>query len=91
LYVTLEINTREIEPRDFIARIYANMNVGDVRPTLGWKLSNARKTYDGNRLESDEDIREAFDQIVTLNSSPRRTVKLGMIIVNKVRILCNFG
>lgn len=67
--MTLDINTRDIELHDFLDCIYANMNIGGERPTLGWKLSNARKTDDDNHLETDEDVQGAFGEITALNNS----------------------
>ncbi|KAG6908316.1 hypothetical protein DXG01_005292 [Tephrocybe rancida] len=79
--VPIRIKT-DIEPRDFLARVIANLDLDPGSAQLGWKSCDDTKTSHPRRLKTDEDVQCAFDEMVKLLTSTRRKRPVFMEVVN---------
>ncbi|KAF8055894.1 hypothetical protein FPV67DRAFT_1567097 [Lyophyllum atratum] len=74
-----------ILPGDFLARIIANMDLDRETAKLGWKSCDDNKTAAPRRLQTDDDVRSAFREMVALIENTRRRKPVFMEIVNLTR------
>ncbi|KAJ7649669.1 hypothetical protein FB45DRAFT_1017134 [Roridomyces roridus] len=77
---TLTVNRDGLDPGDFLARIRANMEVGEDVP-LGWRVSNEAKNT-VRRLSTLADACEAVDTILKKIDSPNRRNEVMLKIVD---------
>jgi hypothetical protein len=61
------------------------MNVDPATAKLGWKEAAERRNDPYNRLSSNDDLKNAFDTLIRLQSSSRRKKEVIMEVANLVR------
>jgi hypothetical protein len=84
MFTSLAINIRDILPADFIARVCANMEVTVEEAQLGWKSCDDAKKALPRRLQTEQDVTQAFDTLRPLITSNRRQKPVYMEIINLV-------
>ncbi|KAJ6453081.1 hypothetical protein C8R45DRAFT_847233 [Mycena sanguinolenta] len=72
----------DISPIDFFSRVHAQMNVDPETAVLGWKESAERRRDPYHRLSTPDDLKDAFKQLLALQSSARRRKPVVMELVN---------
>ncbi|KAJ7699528.1 hypothetical protein B0H17DRAFT_1158147 [Mycena rosella] len=72
----------DIPSVDFFSRVHALMNVDPVTAVLGWKESAERRRDPYHRLETPDDLNDAFKVLVSLEKSTRRKRPVTMELVN---------
>ncbi|KAJ6560058.1 hypothetical protein B0H19DRAFT_1069762 [Mycena capillaripes] len=82
LPIRLEFSIDDILPADFLSRICANMELSVRDAQLGWKSSDDLKKAKPYPLESEDDVKAAFDHFRPILLSTRRVKKIWMDIIN---------
>ncbi|KAK7041107.1 hypothetical protein R3P38DRAFT_3453254 [Favolaschia claudopus] len=61
----------DLPPADFLSRMHAQMNVDPETAMLGWKEAQERRGDPYHRLSSEQDVKDAFRDLIKLQESTR--------------------
>ena len=81
----IEINV-DITFQDFISRMCANMDLDPTTAQIGWKTLDDAQRMPARQLASDDDLKNAFRDLLKLKNNPRRKKEVVMLVIHLVSL-----
>ncbi|KAK6984251.1 hypothetical protein R3P38DRAFT_2806620 [Favolaschia claudopus] len=75
----------DLPPADFLSRMHAQMNVDPETAMLGWKEAQERRGDPYHRLSSEQDVKDAFRDLIKLQESTR------LVLVVRRKLSCKLS
>jgi hypothetical protein len=82
----IEINVN-ITLQDFTSRMCANMGLDPATAQIGWKTLDDAQRMPAQQLATEDDLKNAFRDLLKLKNSTRRKKEVVMLIIHLVRLL----